>query len=65
MEMGDPSEMVKPPNRKGNAQILKKGPKRVSIEAHNKVIAELARRAMMDYEEGNETVPQNDDEEEE
>ena len=67
LEMEDPSETVKLPSRKSNAQILRKGPKRVSIEAHNKVIAELARRAMMDFEEGNgnELVPQEEEEEEE
>ena len=53
LEMEDPSETVKLPNRKGDDKILRKGPKRVSIEANNKVIAELARRAMMDFEEGN------------
>ena len=51
VEMEKPSDAVKLPNRRDKQTILNKHPKRVSAEAHDRILAEIAGRARLNHEE--------------
>lgn len=52
-----PSPQVTLPNRRDKKLILQKGPKRVSAESQEEIIASLSQRATIDYEEAHIVIP--------
>ena len=61
--MERPSETVKLPNRKDKQQIKDMGGRRVLVDSHDSILAELARRAMIDFVEREEEEDSDSEEE--
>ena len=64
LEMQDPSDEVKLPNRKDRNKILALQPKKMHLSHYKTVQQEIAQRVLLDFEEGTDAAGQDNGEEE-